>query len=151
MVSKNTLFEMYLNHITALTGQSVLHRLDTLNPEVVESCRSLLPHGGQIPGLPAFNVQVTQNVFTILRGREIPVVTCGVGNGRNDMDCWEAVIDLQKQFYPDRKITNPPKGRWLVVAILPGIALTAKTDIDWLADFERCMAAAIIKSTTKNK
>ena len=135
---------MLLNHITPLTGNSVLHRLDTLDADVVKMCESLLPIGGSIPTLPAFNVQVTKNIFTILRGGDMPVVTCGVGNGPEDMELWNSVIDLQKMFAEEIKTDEPPKGHWLTVALLPGLALTAKTDIDWLADFERCMAAAII-------
>ncbi|HCN76048.1 MAG TPA: hypothetical protein DIT13_02490 [Verrucomicrobiales bacterium] len=130
---------MTINHITLMTGDNVLHRLDIIPPEVVEQCRELLPEGGQIPGFPAFRVEIHAPVFTIWRGRE-PIATCGLGQGEDDV--WSTLRDLQARFAPVK--ARPPAGRWLAVVLLPGLLTTAREDVHWLADFERCLAAAML-------
>lgn len=131
---------MIITHITLLTGDIATHRLDTIPAGAVDACRALLPAGGQVPGFPAFRVEINGPIFTIFRGREA-IVTCCVGNGHPES--WRILVDLQSKFYP-AKAKVEPKGRWLAVVILPGILAQAKSDIGWLADFERCMAAALL-------
>lgn len=130
---------MLIQHITLLTGDNATHRLDTIAPEAVQACLALLPDGGQVPGFTAFRVQIVGPVFTLYRGVE-PLVTCGIGRGHDGT--WEALAQLQNKFAP--VVAKPPKAQWLAVAILPGLVMTARTDIGWLADFERCMAAALL-------
>lgn len=130
---------MLIQHITLLSGDNATHRLDTLSPEAVQACRELLPDGGQVPGFTAFRVQITGPVFTIYRGAE-PLVTCGIGRGHDGT--WDALAQLQARFAP--VVAHLPKAQWMAVAILPGLVMTARSDIGWLADFERCMAAAIL-------
>lgn len=132
---------MLLHHITLCTGNSVAHRLDTLEPGAVASCAALLPDGGPIPGYPAFRVVPHGPVFTIYRGAE-PLVLCGIGSGSDDT--WSALCDVQAKFAPVS--AEPPAGQWLAVVLLPPLANTAKNDIGWLADFERCMAAAMLEA-----
>jgi hypothetical protein len=133
---------MLTHHITLVTGDSIAHRLDTISPEVVSACRALMPHGGKVPGFPAFRVEIAERtIFTIYRGRE-PLVTCGVGVGRNQV--WDTLIETQEHFAPC-VVTEPPHGQWLAVVVLPPLANVARNDIAWLADFERCMAAALLQ------
>jgi hypothetical protein len=40
----------------------------------------------------------------------------------------------------------PSELPWLGVVILPGLALSAQTDVSWLGDFERCLAFTILDS-----
>ena len=132
---------MTLSHITLLQhGNTVLHRLDTLDPAAVASCRALLPSGGQIPGFPAFRVEIHGPVFTLFRGRE-PLVTCGIGEGEDET--WLTLWELQAKFWPVDKM-DPPPGKWLAVVLLPPITACTASDIQWFADFERCMAAAMM-------
>jgi hypothetical protein len=35
---------------------------------------------------------------------------------------------------------------WLGMVILPGLALSAQSDVSWLGDFERCLAFTILDS-----
>lgn len=131
---------MLIQHITLLTGHTATHRLDTLAPEAIQACRSLLPGGGQVPGFPAFRVEIHGPMFTIWRGRE-PIVTACVGFGQSPE--WEIMADMQARFGPV-KVPRAPAGNWLAVVLLPPLVNQAESDIGWLGDFERCLAAAIL-------
>jgi hypothetical protein len=134
---------MRINHITLLTGDSVLHRLDTIDPAALAACTALLPSGGQIPSFPAYRVEIHGPIFTLYRGRE-PLVTCGLGSGPDEV--WQTLHHLQQQFGPVK--AKAPIGRWLAVVILPPLVTLTKSDISWLADFERSLAAAILTQRT---
>lgn len=131
---------MLIQHITLLTGHVTTHRLDTLDARAVAVCRGLLPAGGPVPAFPAYRVTIQGPVCTIWRGRE-PVVCWGHGNGPAD-PAWQPLAELQAKFAPVQ--AQAPAGRWMAVALLPGLLTLARADIDWLADFERCMIAAMI-------
>lgn len=138
---------MIIHHITLLTGHITTHRLDVLDAGAVAACRALLPAGGPIPGFPAFRVTIATTVFTVWRGKE-PLLTCGVGTGRDAT--WRELEVLHTQFAPifGGKLPPPaPAGQWLGVALLPPIAMLTQSDIGWLGDFERCLAAAILLPT----
>ena len=130
---------MILHHITLSTGSSATHRLDLVDPPALAACRGLLPHGGPVPGSPAFHVEIHAPVFTIFRGRD-PLVCCGVGRGADPV--WAELVALQRRFLP--VACTPPAGDWLAVVLLPALTLTARSDLVWLGDFERCLAAAIL-------
>ncbi|MHB1308426.1 MAG: hypothetical protein ACYC23_15215 [Limisphaerales bacterium] len=130
---------MLIHHVTLQTGPTATHRLDLLPAPMVAACRELLPHGGQIPGFAAFRVEIHAPVFTMFRGAA-PLLTAGWGQGPDET--WAALVELQQQF-AEVKATCPAS-RWLAVALLPGLALTARDDLDWLGDFERCLAAAML-------
>lgn len=136
---------MLLHHITLATGQDTVHRLDTLDPAAVDACRPLLVAGGPVPAFPAFRVTSVEGgrVWTLYRGAD-PIVTCGHGAGTAD-PTWTKLADLQARFMP--VTAAAPAGRWLAVVLLPGLLTTARTDIEWLGDFERCMAAAYLIPT----
>ena len=134
---------MILHHITLLTGDTAIHRLDILDPAAVAACRSLLPAGGPVPGFPAYRVTISGPLYTIWRGRE-PIATGGVGHGAQDTRTWQAVAELQAQVAPVKATHPPATAAWLAVALLPGLAHLTRQDIGWLGDFERCMAAALL-------
>jgi hypothetical protein len=137
---------MILHHVTLATGHTTTHRLDTLDPAAIAACRALLPSGGPVPALPAYRVQITGPLFTLWRGRE-PIVACAHGHGQQDAATWQTLADLQAEAGAPVKATRPPaNGRWLAVAVLPGIAHLTRADIAWLADFERCLTAAMIQA-----
>lgn len=140
---------MLLSHITLTTGHLTTHRLDVLDAGAVAVCRSLLPSGGPIPAFPAFRVQITGPMFTIWRGQE-PLVSCGIGKGRDDT--WTGLCDLDSKFRSMLGATVPhppaPAGPWLAVALLPPLLALTQSDIGWLGDFERCLAAAMFLPPT---
>lgn len=132
---------MTLPHITLMTGNTMTHRLDIIAPEAVAACRALVAAGrGPVPGFPSFRVEVDGPLFTVWRGQE-PIVTCGVGS---DPLLWQSLVSLQRSIGMEVRASMPAAGRWLAVAILPGMAMLTQSDIGWLGDFERCMAAALL-------
>ena len=75
------------------------------DPPALAACRGLLPHGGPVPGSPAFRVEIHAPVFTIFRGRD-PLVCCGVGRGADPL--WAELVALQRRFLP--VACTPPAG-----------------------------------------
>ena len=140
---------MLLSHITLTTGHLTTHRLDVLDAGAVAVCRSLFPSGGPVPALPAFRVEIHSTLFTIFRGRE-PLVSCGIGRG-NDAT-WTSLCGLDSQFRHLLGATVPhppaPAGPWLAVALPPPLLALTQSDIGWLGDFERCLAAAMLLPPT---
>ena len=133
---------MLIHHFTLATANRATHRLDTLAPHAIDACRALLPVGGIIPEVaPGWTVAVCETVFTVFFG-VLPIVTCGIGEGADKT--WESLCELQAKFAPV-VVSTPPATRWLGVVLLPGIAQLSRDDFDWLADFERCMAAAMLR------
>ena len=128
-----------VQHITLMTGDVATHRLDTLNPVGVEACLALLPSGERRRGCAPYRVEILAPVFSLWRGRE-PILSAGVGTGADDT--WYALVELQERFFIVK--AAPPAARWLAVALLPAFTALASTDLGWLGDFERCMAAAIL-------
>jgi len=130
-----------VQHVTLMTGDCVLHRLDVLDAGAVAACARLLPGGGQVPGFAAFRVEIHGPVFTIFRGRE-PLVMCGIGRGEDDT--WRSLVALQECFAPVTAVV--PGGLWLAVVLLPHLMALAQADVMWLGDFERCLAAALLET-----
>jgi hypothetical protein len=135
---------MILHHITLSSGHVATHRLDVFAPGAVAACKALLPTGGPVPAFPAFRVEIAGPVFTIYRGRE-PIVTCGLGNGPEGP--WRELCNLQRKFLPV-EASRPLRGRWLAVVLLPSLLTTARSDIEWLGDFERVLAAAMLEGAS---
>ncbi len=134
-----------LQHVTLMEGgNTVLHRLDTIDPEVLQICQTLLPAGGPIPAVgEGWRVEVAGPTFSVWH-HLVPVVACAVGCGETPE--WQQLVMVQRTCAPVDK--SPPPGRWLAVAILPGLAFRAGEDpecMEWLADFELCMAAALLE------
>ncbi len=132
---------MLIHHITLISGDDAVHRLDIIEPHAISLCRALLRNGGQIPGFAAFRVEVVDPAFTVFRGAD-PLVSCAVGVGPDPR--WNLLVELQRQFWPVVAQPPAPRTRWLGVVILPGLARLARADVGWLGDFERCMAAAML-------
>lgn len=131
-----------LSHITLATGDSVLHRLDLIDPRAVDALRALLPKGGQIPAMSAYRAEIAlPDLFTIYRGQE-PLLSCGLGLGSDRTTTWDQLVALQDKF-GGAKVRQVPRGPWLAVVLLPPLIAMPRADLDKLADLERCMAAML--------
>lgn len=83
-------------------------------------------------------------VFTIWRGSK-PLVTCGLARTPEAaLEVWRPLTEMLAAFAPEADPQQPETLPWLGVVILPSLALTARDDIAWLGDFERCYAHAIM-------
>ncbi len=139
---------MLIQHITLSTGNSVTHRLDTIDPKAIDTCRLLLPtRGGEVPGFPNWKVNIPgEQMFTIYHQSQ-PIVTCGIGKG--DDPVWHMLWKAQSDFAQaisglQVKASIPPKRLWLAVLVCPALALVPQQHFSWLADFERTLAAALL-------
>jgi hypothetical protein len=94
--------------------------------------------------------------FDLRRGNN-PAVLCAVAKaGCEASELWDGLEKLYFSFseqfpefaqdgmnaYPEK----PDSGPWLATLLFPGIASAAPADIGWMADFERCLAWALLES-----
>lgn len=148
-----------LHHYTLNTGDTRTSPRSEVNDEAIAALSYLTAHGGQLPDpFTAFRVEVHPAhggaVFTISRGRE-PIVTCGLSwSEPGAAETWQAMEQLYlglsdampQLFAPAAEPQKPQSLPWLTVLLLPSLLTTARADIAWLADFERCLAWAIIEA-----
>ena len=88
---------------------------------------------------------------------DTPIVTCGLAMDASASDLvWRQLMSLHSrssgclETIPNDWTLEPSKPRsvpWLGVVLLPTVAIVPPEDLDWLGDFERCLAWAIIEDT----
>ena len=136
-------------HLTLNTGHVSISPREAVSPEAMATLAPLTAHGGQLPApFAAFRVTVSHApggaVFTVWRGSE-PLVTCGLARTPEAaLEVWRPLTEMLAAFAPEADPQRPDTLPWLGVVILPSLALTARDDIAWLGDFERCYAHAIM-------
>jgi hypothetical protein len=150
-----------LNHITLDTGDSAMVPAEHVQPktrEVLEPLVAYLAAEGvaTIPiGNGAWRVTSEQPVpgrclSAVIEYRSrreggdtwVGVALLGVaGHSRCGADLWSA---MHFESEPGREmLTRPdrqPATPWLATRLLAGVALVAREDIAWLADFSECLA-----------
>lgn len=140
-----------LLHVTLNTGD-VYHRPPSaLSSEILATLRQLLESGGPIPPAHAFRVTVGRSPgaasFAVLRGQE-PITLSVV--------CWDPAAaaatwdSIERQYLHIAERAGgalpemPGETPWLATLILPPIQNQPRHEIEWLADFEGCMAEAAV-------
>lgn len=162
-----------LAHLTLETGDSRLSPRAEVAQAVIEGLRPLvLGSHGEIPSKPGFILRTTRTgtaaMFTVERdatprapwphGR-CPIVTCGLAQTEEDArHVWDLLVKMHRNLYPARgrstrrtpeewrrqPLTRPDTLPWLAVVAQPGLGLLRPADLDWLGDFERCVAWTLI-------
>lgn len=163
-----------LVHLTLETGDSHRSPRAEVAQAAIESLRPLVLSGlGEIPSKPGFILRTTRAgtaaMFTVERdatprapwphGR-CPIVTCGLAQTEEDAGhVWELLVKMHHNLYPTRgrstrrtpeawrsqPLTRPDTLPWLAVVAQPGLGLMKRADlVDWLGDFERCVAWTLI-------
>jgi hypothetical protein len=145
-------------HYTLNTGHTVEHTRDLVRGDVLAMLDPLVrSKGGNLPGpFGAFRVEIVAGnggvVFSVLRARD-PIVTCGLAwTPEGEQELWPEIeslyLDVSDRYpaemQPLQEPVMPAKLPWLAVVMLPAMTITAKLDISWLGDFERCLAFAIL-------
>ena len=150
--------------LTLNTNHSTRQRADDISPEVLAACRPLVESGGgPIPGFSPWRVRITQGpggaVWSIHRGTQPDVVFSGLAwtsegaaqvwpeleqllHNTGDAMARAGVLAESLAHSPEMPAELP----WLGVVLLPGLALSAQTDVSWLGDFERCLAFTLLDS-----
>jgi hypothetical protein len=143
-------------HYTVTTGNMSYPR--KVSNLVIDRLRPLVANGGPIP-MPTsspFSVSVTHftggAVFSIHKGSNI-FVSCVVAFsevGQGEAWMRTQTLDQQefgpiiRQFRAKPNPTMPNHTPWLSVVLMPSIESVSRDDIGWFADFEQCMAWAIM-------
>lgn len=136
-----------IQHVVLTNGFRSTHRLDTLDPEILEACRKILPTGGAIPFVnEPYRVEIEGATFTIFRC-DCPILAGGIGRGPDQT--WKELISLLGEF--DLEYHAKPHPRlWLAIVLLPTISAFADEEIGWMFDFQRHLAA-VMASSEENK
>lgn len=146
-----------MTHLTLNTGDAVEQPRSSVDDIAVEVLRPLvIAGGGPIPHVAPFSVRITLDagcaVFSVHRGAEA-IVLCGVAWEQEPAaGLWQTLESvyhklsdrpgaIAAQASPEMPTTVP----WLGVVILPSLVLTARGDVGWLGDFERCLAWTIVE------
>jgi hypothetical protein len=132
-----------LLHLTVSTGRVRRSRRSEVHDEIVSALRPLVETGGgPIPGCAGYDVAITRNgrdvLFTVTQAG-FPVVTCGLAV-KDAASVWRALLALMPAA---GKVEPPAEMPWLVVAFHEG---APNPDLYWIADFERCLAWALIET-----
>jgi hypothetical protein len=153
---------MHLNHITLNTGHLARTSRADVAPEVTQLLADWLPgtinsgrtHALPVPSLSHFAVQVFVQdgglVVTVVApmgphqqgqphaGQTMPLITMGVAQrSRQGAPLWSMLISA----FGSVAGLQQPGTPWCAVAVHPSIA-AYDGPVDWLGDFERCVAWA---------
>jgi hypothetical protein len=145
-----------MTHISLNTGDASDQPRSSVSDAAIDALLPMVAAGGGIiPQCAPYAVHITREdgcaVFSVHRGDEV-LVLCGVaweqepaaGLWRTLEVVYHQLLDrpgaIAAQASPEMPSTVP----WLGVVLLPSLALTARSDVGWLGDFERCLAWTII-------
>lgn len=155
---------MHINHVTLSTGHIAKTERSDVLPEITQLLAEWLSettntgalHALPVPSLSHFGAQVlVQNGALLVtvsaptgphqqgkphKGQTIPLITMGVAQDAQQAN--ELWLSMKKAFGAAQGL-EMPETPWLVVAVHPGIAIY-RGPVEWLGDFERCIAWAWI-------
>lgn len=132
-----------LHQLDLTTGYHTIHRIDAFSPPLVDTCRGLLPHGGLLPIYNGqFNVSIRGPRFTLFH------YTTKIHEGGIGIGCDSTWIELHGiiENLGWTLEANPRDGLWLAEIPLSNIYDLEDEPIDWVFDFLRHLAAAMVSS-----
>ena len=132
-----------MHQLDLTTGYHAIHRIDTFSRPLVDHYRKLLPHGGVIPIFAGqFTVRIQGPRFTLFH-QGIPIHEGGVGIGRDST--WQQLHGIINDL--DWTLEAQPRdGLWLGEIPLASIYELKEDPINWVFDFVRHLAVAMIGS-----
>lgn len=150
----------HLTHLTLNTGHSRQSPRSEVGPEAIQFCRELIANGGG-ELLPPWRCVITRGnggaVFDVRRGKDQSAVLCGVAwTPEGAQECWPAIERTYQQITDAMAqagaLTDevahmpemPEELPWLAVVLILGTS--SAEDLRWMADFERCLAWALIEA-----
>jgi len=149
-----------LIHLTMTTGHVLEQPREVVEEPAIKLLRPIVrAKGGAIPFFAPWSVNISQETgfafFDIKRGKDMVVAGLVCWKQDRAEEAWGnierlylTISDKMRGMISESTSAMPeiPKRTpWLAVIILPSLATTAKSDVDWLGDFERCLAWAIIE------
>lgn len=143
----------YIRHITLNTGHARDSFAVEVSEEALRACHMLIQRLSAtrqpVPGWPDYTIsgqrQRRKLVLTVWRG-DAPIVTMGIAlHSRDGAGLWRALHETAKAPIKTSAERCPPEP-WAAVLIHGGLLL-ASDAIEWLGDFERCIAWAFYGQT----
>lgn len=150
-----------MTHITLNTGHSVVQSHRSIQPGTLDLMSVLLPDGGNLgkisPQLSAFRVKIESDpygaYFSIYRGSEAIVRCAACWSQEHSQTWWESLERVYLQLSDDdpagmaaRECPEMPESTpWLGVVILHDISHQTRNNIEWLGDFEHCLARLLMR------
>ncbi len=114
---------------------------DAVLPVLVDHLALARRQHAPIPGQPDWTAHATDErnvlMITICRG-EIPMVTCAVVPA--DGHVQRVAGRMTRAGGAPREMPQP--GPWCLVRLYDTIALLSRDEVEWLGDYERCVAWA---------
>lgn len=143
-----------LEHITITTGNSRISSRDEVDPDAFPILSNLIRDAasGKMPKIPGnvgkYHLSATvegnaviATVWSLNRGRRVPVVTFGVAtDAESGAPLWRILHN--NPHFPIPSVTDPnviPKAPWCAVRLEIGLMDCFDATL-WLGDFERCVA-----------
>jgi hypothetical protein len=132
-----------MHQLDLTTGYHAIHRIDTFSRPLVDHYRMLLPHGGTVPIFAGqFHVGIKGPRFTLFY-KNIPIHEGGIGIGCDST--WIELTGVIKGM--DWTIEAKPRdGLWVAEVPLASIYELKEEPINWVFDFVRHLAVAMIHS-----
>jgi hypothetical protein len=139
-----------LKHITLNSGHVRDSPRSEVADEVLDAVRLLVVKTGSfdVPGQPGWRTNLTLDqgaaVFDVRQGNA-PIVMCAVAwSTKNAEEVWAVLARMATQFGTPKPPSMPAAVPWIGVLLLP-TAVGAQEAMDWLGDYERCLAWAILE------
>lgn len=132
-----------MHQLDLTTGYHSIHLIDTFSRSLIENYRTLLPYGGVAPIFEGqFSVGISGTRFTLLYEGS-PIYEGGIGIGYDST--WTELHDVIKGLNWTLE-AKPREGLWLAEVPLPKLYELEEEPINWVFDFVRHLAAAMISS-----
>lgn len=132
-----------MHHLDLTAGYHSIHRIDTFSRPLVEQYRKLLPYGGVIPIFEGqFTAYINGPRFTLFCWNK-PILEGGIGIGCDStwIELTNIITDLDWTLE-----ARPRDGLWVGEVPLEAIYKLKNDPINWVFDFVRHLAAAMITS-----
>lgn len=143
-----------LLHLTLNTGHCRRSPRSEVSDPAIRALAPLIESGrGPLPINTSYicTIARTEGMASFdLSGFSGPVIV-GVVSAREERarEAWNLALEFYaKHFRGFPRATMPPRAPWLAVALLPGLRAeraNEREDERWMADFERCLAWALIE------
>jgi hypothetical protein len=132
-----------MHQLDLTTGYHAIHRIDTFSRPLLENYRNLLPYGGVVPIFEGqFSVSIKRSRFTLFH-HYTPIHEGGIGIGCDST--WMELNNLIKSLGWTLE-AEPRDGLWLAELPLASIYELKNEPINWVFDFARHLAVAMIES-----
>lgn len=132
-----------MHQLDLSTGYHAVHRIDTFSEPLVNHYRMLLPHGGVVPVFEGqFSIRIKGPRFTLFYG-DMPIEEAGVGIGCDST--WNDMVGVIKDLDWSLE-AKPLDGLWVAEVPLDSIYRLKEEPINWVFDFVRHLAAAMVTS-----